>query len=103
MSASLAPSQQYHTVHTRVCSHAGGTSRHLAALAHAFQFAAASRLGLADHVVVVEGLAASANEERRTQQRAGTAANLLDLGNVIGQRRQVDKVLVVESGDERAA
>ena len=78
--------------------HARGTPRHLAALLHAVQLAAAVGLGLAHHVVIVVGLAAGADEVRGGEQRCRAGAELLDLGDVVGQRGGVDKGLLVEPG-----
>jgi hypothetical protein len=78
--------------------HASGTPGNLAALLHALQLSPAVRLGLAHHVIIVVGLAPRANEERSAEQGRRTGSELLDLGDVVGQRGGVDEGLLVEPG-----
>jgi hypothetical protein len=58
-------------VRVDVGNDAGGTARDLAALSHAVQLAAALGLGLAGHVVIVEGAAAGTDEEGGREERCG--------------------------------
>lgn len=84
----LLPLQDSLAVRGRL--HAGGASGNLPALLHAVQLAGAVGLGLAEHVVVIVGLASRADEEGGGQKRGGAGADLLDLGDVVGQRGGVD-------------
>ena len=77
--------------------HARRASRHFAALFHTVQLAPAIGLGLAHHVVIVVGLAPRADEEGSAEKGGGAGAELLDLGDVVGQRGGIDEGLVVES------
>jgi hypothetical protein len=78
--------------------HASSTSGDFATLLHAVKLAAAGRLGLAHHVVIVVVLASRSNEVGGTEQRRRTGSELLDLGDVIGQRGGVDEGFLVEPG-----
>lgn len=78
--------------------HAGGASRNLAALLHAVQLTAAVGLGLAHHVVVIVGLAAGADEKGGTEEGRRAGSQLLDLGDVVGERGGVVEGLLRESG-----
>ena len=79
-------------------AHARGTPGDLAALLHALEFTPAVGLGLAHHVVIVEGLAARTNKVRGTEEGRRTGSELLDLGDVVRQRSCVDEGLLVEPG-----
>jgi len=81
--------------------HAGGTAGDLAALLHAVELAAAIGLGLAHHVVIVVGLAAGADEEGGAEEGRRAGSELLDLGDVGGQRGRVDEGLLVESAPDQ--
>jgi hypothetical protein len=82
---------------TLVDIHARRAPRHLTALLHAVQLAPAVGLGLAHHVVIVVGLAPGTNEEGGAEEGCRAGAELLDLGDVVGERGGVDEGLVVES------
>lgn len=77
--------------------HARGTPGDLATLLHAFQLSPAVGVGLAHHVVIVVGLASRADEEGGAEQGCRTGAELLNLGDVVGQRSGVDEGLLVEA------
>lgn len=77
--------------------HAGGASRDPAALLQAVELAAARAVRLALHEVVIVFAAAGADEVGRRQQGRGAGADLLDLGDVVGERGRVDLLLLVES------
>ena len=81
-----------------VLDNARGTPGDLAALLHALEFTPAVGLGLAHHVVIVEGLAARTNKVRGTEEGRRTGSELLDLGDVVRQRSCVDEGLLVEPG-----
>ena len=78
--------------------HARRTPGDLAALLHALKLSPAVGLGLAHHVVIVVGLASRANEKRGAEKGRRTGSELLDLGDVFGQRGGVDEGLLVEAG-----
>ena len=86
-----------HRLDFRELVHASGTSCDLATFLHALQLAPAVRLGLAHHVVIVEGLAPCADEEGGAEKRRRASSDLLDLGDVVGKRGGVDEGLLVES------
>lgn len=46
---------------------------------------------LAEHVILVVGLASVADEECGRRQRSGRCADFLDLGDMVGHRRSVHK------------
>lgn len=62
----------------------------------------AGLLRLALHVVVIVVAASGADEERRREERSRAGANLLDGGDVVGERRGVDEDLLVESANSSA-
>lgn len=76
--------------------HALGTARDPPALLHALKLSPAGLLRLALHVVVVVIAASRPDEEGSRQQRRRAGANLLDGGNMVGERRRVDENLLVE-------
>lgn len=76
--------------------HASSTARHLAPLLQALELSAAIGLVLALHVIVVESLAAVANEVRRTGQECRSSANLLHLGDVVRHGGGVHEDMLVE-------
>lgn len=82
----------------RAALHARRTSGDLATLLHALKLSPAVGLGLAHHVVIVVGLASRADEERGAEKRGRTGSELLDLGDVVGQRGGVDEGVLVEAG-----
>jgi hypothetical protein len=53
---------------------------------------------LTDHVVVIEGSAPCADEERCTHQRRRAGADLFDLGDRVGEGGCVNQSLLVEAG-----
>lgn len=77
--------------------HARRTPGDLTAFLHALKLAPAVGLGLAHHVVIVVGLASRADEEGGAEKGRGTGTELLDLGDVVGQRGGVDEGLLVEA------
>jgi hypothetical protein len=77
--------------------HARGTPGDLATLLHALKLSSAVGLGLAHHVVIIVGLASCANEERGAEKGRRTGTELLDLGDVVGQRGGVDEGLLIEA------
>lgn len=77
--------------------HARRTPGDLATLFHALKLSSAVRLGLAHHVVIVVGLASRADEEGGAKEGCRTGSELLDLGDVVGQRSGVDEGLLVEA------
>lgn len=79
--------------------HTGSAARHLAPLLQALDLPAPVRLVLALHVVVVEGLAAVADEVGCAHQGCGCGADLLHLGDVLRHGRGVHEDMLVESGD----
>jgi len=93
LSASLLPHVAF-----RKLVHASSTSGDFATLLHAVKLAAAARLGLAHHVVVVVVLASRSNEVGGTEEGRRAGSKLLDLGDVIGQRGGVDEGFLVEPG-----
>lgn len=56
-------------------------------------------LRLALHVVIVVVAASSADEEGRGEKGSRAGTNLLDGGNVLGERRGVDEDLLLESAN----
>ena len=78
--------------------HAGGASRDSPALLQTVQLAPAVGLGLALHVVIVVVAASRADEEGSREQRRRAGADLLDLGDRVGERRRIDQSLLVKSG-----
>lgn len=76
--------------------HASSAARHLAPLLQAIELPAAIRLVLALHVIVIECLAAVANEVRRTRQECRGSANLLHLGDVVRHGGGVHEDMLVE-------
>lgn len=93
------PSASLFPTHTRWgVIHASSTSGDFATLLHAVKLAAATRLGLAHHVVIIVVFASRSDEERGTEERRRTGSELLDLGDVVGQRGGVDEGLLVEPG-----
>jgi len=77
--------------------HARCTPGDLAALLHALKLSPAVGLGLAHHVVIVVGLASRADEKRGAEKGRRTGTELLDLGDVVGQRGGIDEGLLVEA------
>lgn len=77
--------------------HAGGASGHFPALPHALELAPPVRLRLAEHVVVVEGAAAGADEVGGAEERGGGRADFLDFRDVLGHRRHVHHDMSAES------
>lgn len=82
----------------RVNVHRRRTPRHLPPLLETVELAAAVRLGLALHKVVVEGLAPVADEVRRAGQRRRRRANLGHARDVRRHGRGVHEDLLVEPG-----
>lgn len=80
-----------------VVEHAPRTPRHPPALLEALELALARVAVLALHVIVIVRLAARTNEERRREQRRRAGANLLHLGDRLGQRGGVVQHLLVEA------
>jgi hypothetical protein len=78
--------------------HARSTPRDLPSFPHAVDLTPATRLGLALHEVIVVGLAAGADEEGGAHERGGAGTELLNFGDVIGERCCVDEDVLVESG-----
>jgi hypothetical protein len=76
--------------------HASSAARHLAPLLQALDLPAAISLVLALHEIVVESLAAVANEVRRTAQECRGGANLLHLGDVVRHGGGVHEDMLVE-------
>lgn len=77
--------------------HAGRTPGDLTALLHALELSPTVGLSLAHHVVIVVGLASCADEKGGTEKGRRTGTELLDLGDVVGQRGGVDEGLLVEA------
>lgn len=77
--------------------HASSAARHLAPLLQALNLSAAVGLVLALHEIVIEGLAAVADEVRRTGQIGRSGSNLLHLGDVIRHGCGVHEDMLVES------
>ncbi len=77
--------------------HACCTPGDLATLLHALELSPAIGLGLAHHVVIVVGLASRADKEGGAEKWRRTGSELLDLGDVVGQRSGVDEGLLVEA------
>lgn len=75
------------------------TSSHLPALSHAVQLTPAIGLRLALHVVVIVGLASCADEVAGAQEGSGGSADLLHLGDVVGEGSGVDEDVLVEAGE----
>lgn len=82
-------------------SHARSASGDLAAFLHAVELAAAAGLVSAHHIVIIVVLAAGPDEKGGAHQRSGARADLLDFGDVVGERGRVDEDLLVESGPRR--
>jgi hypothetical protein len=59
--------------------HGRGASRHLSSLPQALDRPSASRLVLAEHIVLIVVFASRADKEGRRQERGRRSANLLDL------------------------
>ena len=79
-------------------SHARSTPRHFPPLPHTVELPRPVRVGLALHVVIVESLAAVADEEAGAQEWRGRRPNFLDLGYVRGHGRRVEEHRLIESG-----
>lgn len=79
--------------------HAGGTSGNSSALLQALKLSSAGVLVLALHVVIVIVAASSTDEEGGRKKRRRTGTDLLDSGNVIGQRSSVNEQLLGESNE----
>lgn len=88
---SSSRSQVQENVHTL------GAAGYPSSLRQAVQLSLAGVLGLALHVIIVVVAASCADEEGGRQQRRRGGTNLLDLGNVVRERRGVDEHLLVES------
>ena len=78
-------------------SHTSRAPRHLSALAHTLDFPPAIRLRFADHVVIIEWLAASANEEGGAEQRRRADTYFGHFWHVVGEGRSVEEDLLVKS------
>ena len=78
--------------------HTGGASRDSPALLQTVQLAPSVGLGLALHVVIVVVAASRADKEGSREQRCRAGADLLDLGDRVGERRRIDQSLLVKSG-----
>lgn len=78
--------------------HAGGASGDPTTLLQTIKLAAARAVRLALHEVVIVFAATGADEVGRRQERRGAGTNLLDLGDIVGQRGRVDLELLVEPG-----
>lgn len=76
--------------------HASSAARHLAPLLQALNLPAAISLVLALHEIVVESLAAVANEIRRAGQECRGGTNLLHLGDVVRHGGGVHEDMLVE-------
>lgn len=70
------------------------------ALLQALELALAGVLGLALHVVIVVVAAAGADEERCGQEGSGAGADLIDLGDRVGQGGGIVENLLVEAAEE---
>lgn len=76
--------------------HTSSAARHLAPLLQALNLPAAISLVLALHEIVVESLAAVANEVRRAGQECRSGTNLLHLGDVVRHGGGVHEDMLVE-------
>lgn len=76
--------------------HTSSAARHLAPLLQAFDLPAAVGLVLALHEIVIESLAAVADEVRRAGQICRGGTNLLHLGDVVRHGGGVDEDMLVE-------
>lgn len=81
--------------------HASRTPGHPPALLQALELALAGVLGLAFHKVIVVVLAPGADKERSRKKRSRSGAELLDLGDRVGQGRGVNELLSVEPVSRR--
>jgi hypothetical protein len=70
--------------------HALGTACDLPSLFHALKLASTLRILLAFHVIVIEWSTSRSNEKGSTHQRGGSSSNLLDFGNAIRQRGEIE-------------
>lgn len=77
--------------------HAGGTSGDSSALLQALKLSSAGVLVLALHVVIVVVAASGTDEERGGEERRRASTDLLNSGDVVGQRSGVDEHLLGES------
>lgn len=87
-----------HAVGVDILDNASSAAGNLTTLFQAVELAAAVRLVLALHVIIVESLAAGADSEGRTSQECRCGTNLLDLWDMVGHRRGVHEELLVELG-----
>jgi len=94
-------SELLQTVLVDILEHAGGASRQFPALAQAFRLALAVGLGLAQHVVVIVGFAAGADEEAGAEEGSGGGADFGDFGDGVRVGGGVDENLLVETVDWR--
>lgn len=65
--------------------HRRSTSGNSPPLLQALKLSSSLCLMLAEHIVLIVGLASIADKERRRRKRGRGRANFLDLGNVVGQ------------------
>lgn len=76
--------------------HAGGATGDPSALLHALNLASAGVRGLALHVIIVVVAASGANEEGGREQRRRAGTDFLHGRDIFGERRGVDKDLLVK-------
>jgi hypothetical protein len=85
-------------LYSRSNVHAGGASGDSSALLQALELSPAGVLGLALHVIIVVIAASGTDEEGGREQRRRTGTDLLDGGDITGERGGVDEQLLVEPG-----
>ena len=85
-------------VFVNILEDGSGAARDPPALSHAVEFAAALGFVLADHVVVVEGAAAGADEERGGCEGRGCGPDFFNFRDVVGHGRWVDHIVTRHTG-----
>lgn len=80
-----------------VFDYGSSATRDFPALFQAFDLAFAVGLIFTHHEVVIVRFAASANEIACGEQRCRRGTNLVDLGNVVGERIRIDEDVLVEA------